>query len=119
MNFDKFYKSSLYYGSDEILKNYLNLKTNKKLPIVIPHGVDYYQHERYTLDSNSLEPSYICLRDDIYSKIKLTNRLAIKFPHPWIFIIKKKKIKTGKGTLFVAPPCSIVQYNEFYNKIDF
>ena len=119
MNFDKFYKSSSYFGSDKILKNYLNLETNKKLPVVIPHGVDYYQHEKYILDLNSLEPSYICLRDDIYNKIKLSKRLAIKFPHPWIFLIKKKKIKKGKGTLFVAPPCSLAQYKEFYNKIDF
>lgn len=118
MNYDIFYKSSQYYGADKIIKSYLKLDIKKKLPIVIPHGVDYYQHEKYILDSNSVEPGYICLRDDIYRKVKKTNRIGIKFPHPWVFLLKEKKIKKGTGTLFVAPPCSLDQYKDFYNRID-
>ena len=118
MEYDKFYKSSAYYGSDKIIKSYLKLNLKKKLPIVIPHGIDFYQHEKYILDWNCVEPTYLCLRDDIYKKIKLTNRDAIKFPHPWLFLLKQKKIKKGKGTLFITPPCSPEQYMEFYNKID-
>ena len=53
MNFDKFYKC-LLYGSDKIIKKYLDLKINKKFPIVIPHGIDYHQHEHYLLDTNSM-----------------------------------------------------------------
>ena len=56
MNYSKYYKSSSYYGSDKIIKKYLKLNINKNLPIVIPHGVDYFQHENYILDSSSLEP---------------------------------------------------------------
>ena len=118
MNYSKYYKSSSYYGSDKIIKKYLKLNINKNLPIVIPHGVDYFQHENYILDSSCLEPIYLCLRDDIYNKVKKTNRIPIKFPHPWIFILNENKVKKGSGTIFVAPPCSHKQYQYFYDKIN-
>ena len=86
MNFDKFYKSSSYYGSDKIIKKYLDLKINKKFPIVIPHGIDYHQHEHYLLDTNSIEPVYLCLRDDVYKRVNSTKDLQLNFLTHGFFI---------------------------------
>ena len=118
MSYHRFYNSSSYYGSDKIIMKYLDLHYNYKLPLVIPHGIDFFQHEKYLLDFNCLEPIYICLRDDIFKTVKKTSRVPLKFPHPWLFLIKQNKIKKGEGTLFIAPPCSIEQYQNFFNSLN-
>jgi hypothetical protein len=114
---DKFFYSAKYYGSNIIIKNYLNLKNNF-LPITIPHGVDFFFHEKLVIDLQANEPIYCCFRDDIYESARKI-KVAIKFPHPWLFLIKNKKKnqKNSSGSLFVLPPPSYDIFDKIYKKI--
>jgi len=116
-NLDKFFYSAKYYGSNIIIKKYLNLK-NDFFPITIPHGVDFFFHEKLVIDLQANEPIYCCFRDDIYETAKKI-KVAIKFPHPWLFLIKnnKKNQKNSSGSLFVLPPPSYDIFDKTYKKI--
>ena len=93
------------YGCDRILKSILSLNEDFVLPITIPHGIDFY-HLTTDLDLHRHEPIYLAFRDDIAERVAKF-KTVLKYPHPWLFIISEKKLKSGQGTLFIAPPPSI------------
>lgn len=104
--YERYYKSAKHFGSNEILKKYLKVKDKYIMPVTIPHGVDFGLYENKVMDSDSFEPSYLSHNNFIFNKVKKIKN-AIKFPHPWIFLIKNKKIRMGKGDLVISPPPSI------------
>lgn len=118
--FSKFYYSSKLFGNDKIIRSFYKLDANIPIPLSIPHGIDFYQHENFVHDFYNFEPYYHCFRDDLETKVRLRNRKTIKLPHPWIMLLdrNKFKLKDQKGSLIVTGSPSIEKYEEIYNRID-
>ena len=41
-----------------------------------------------------------------------SKRYSLRFPHPWLILTKNKKIKSGKGTIFISSASSQFHDNE-------
>ena len=116
--FEKFksiYLSEKLLGSGKIYKNYLGISDRFNLPLTIPHGIDFFTGYN-RIDFNSFEPIYICYNEKVYKDVK-NKRHSLKFPHPWLILIKNRKIKTGKGTIFISSASSLFHDHQLLKKI--
>src|ERR1039457_4307263 len=109
------FASAASCGCDEIIISTLRLNKEMSLPITIPHGVDFH-HLMTDLDIHCHEPIYMAFRDDIAERVAKF-KAVLKFPHPWLLIISEQKIQKGQGTLFVAPPPSLRNFEAMKSKI--
>ena len=118
-NFNKFYFSSRLFGNDKIIRSYFKVK-KELIPLSIPHGIDFFQHEKFIHDFYNYEPFYVCFRDDLTLKVKSKHRKTINLPHPWLMLLDKKKNKLSdhKGTLIITGSPSFEKYEELYKKIE-
>jgi hypothetical protein len=103
------------YGCDSLLREELGLSNDMPLPITIPHGIDFY-HVRAALDLHCYEPIYAAFRDDIAERVS-KYKAVVKFPHPWLLIIARHRMEEGTGTLFVAPPPSVRDFESMLRVI--
>jgi hypothetical protein len=102
------FTSAATYGCDGIIISTLSLNKDLSLPITIPHGIDFHQL-MIDLDLHCHEPIYMAFRDDIAERVAKF-KTVLKFPHPWLLIIAEHKNRKGNGTLFIAPPPSIKNF---------
>ena len=109
------YLSEKLLGSGRIYKQYLGIPSSFKLPLTIPHGIDFFTGLN-RIDYNSYEPIYISFNEDVYRDVK-SKRYSLRFPHPWLILTKNKKIKSGKGTIFISSASSQFHDNELLKKI--
>ncbi len=114
--YNKFFKSSLHFGSCKLLSSKLRLGEKKILPFSIPHGVDFGYNGDFVIDGTSIEPIYLAHSDYIFSKANKIKK-SIKFPHPWVFLMKENKIKFGNGDLIISPPPSLENFEKMYKEI--
>ena len=70
--YNKFFKSSLHFGSCKLLSSKLRLGEKKILPFSIPHGVDFGYNGDFVIDGTSIEPIYLAHSDYIFSKANKT-----------------------------------------------
>ena len=113
--FNSIYLSEKLLGSGRIYKQYLGIPSSFKLPLTIPHGIDFFTGLN-RIDYNSYEPIYISFNEDVYRDVK-SKRYSLRFPHPWLILTKNKKIKSGKGTIFISSASSQFHDNELLKKI--
>jgi hypothetical protein len=109
------YASASMYGCDRILKSTLDLDDDLTLPITIPHGIDFH-HLKTDLDLHRHEPVYVAFRDDIAERVAKF-KTVLKFPHPWLLIVSEQRNQKGHGTLFIAPPPSLKDFEATLSKI--
>ena len=113
--FNSIYLSEKLLGSGKIYKQYLGIPSNFNLPLTIPHGIDFFTGLN-RIDYNSYEPIYVCFNEDVYKDVK-SKRYSLRFPHPWLILIKNKKIKKGKGTIFISSASSPFHDKQLLEKI--
>ncbi len=110
------FASAATYGCDGIIISTLSLNKDLSLPITIPHGIDSHQL-MMDLDLHCHEPIYMAFRDDIAERVEKF-KIVLKFPHPWLLIIAEHKNRKGNGTLFIAPPPSIKNFEAILLEIN-
>lgn len=113
--FNSIYLSEKLLGSGKIYKKYLGIPESFKLPLTIPHGIDFFTGLN-RIDYHSYEPIYICFNEKIFKNIK-NKKYSLRFPHPWLILTINKKIKTGKGTIFISSASSSFHDNQLLKKI--
>jgi len=115
MRLENLYKNADKSGISALIINYLELDSFKPLPLVFPHGIDYYQ-AKTLCDLHCHDPLYVATRQDIYENA-IRVREAIKFPHPWLFLIDGYAPCLGIGTLFVASDPGLDTNEQLYKGI--
>lgn len=89
-------------GVDEIIRNYLRLPAGTILPITIPHGVDF-GHLQRPLDIHAINPIHLA-STETSARAAAAYKVVLRFPHPWLFLVRHMAVPQGAGTLFIAPP---------------
>jgi hypothetical protein len=96
------YDSQRFAGAGDIVRDFLNLPKDFVLPITFPHGVDTHNLGAVE-DLGRIEPIYLAVRRDIAEAAE-REKIALRFPHPWLMLPPPEETVDGAGTLFVAPP---------------
>ena len=102
-NLAKFYKNATRLGSNRILLEFLNIKSDIVLPLSIAHGVDF-NHISFPMEAMSIEPIHWAYNENIYLRSREI-KPSIKIPHPWLLLEKTKRTDQFP-LLIIGPPPS-------------
>jgi len=98
------YQTARFGGSDDIIKQYLDLPTDFVLPLTIPHGIETGTNP-VPEDIFSPEPIYLAVTESVRD-LASPYKNVLEFPHPWLMLPPAEESGSPKGTLFIASPSS-------------